>query len=89
MNIGADPPFSLPFEREPFGAGLEYQCRSAFLPRPLEREPSGAGLAYRCRSAFPPLPLGEGRGEGQRVPFFESHHNHRTPLFPFSPRRLN
>ncbi|HBX2059111.1 hypothetical protein DMT41_18350 [Klebsiella variicola] len=53
------------------------------------REPFGTSVEYRCRSAFLPLPLGEGRGEGQRVPFFEFHHNHRTPLFPFSSRRLN
>ncbi|PUG97871.1 hypothetical protein DBL00_19395 [Klebsiella quasipneumoniae] len=54
-----------------------------------EREPSGADLNT---SAGPPfsLSLWERAGvRGNASPFFESHHNHRTPLFPFSPRRLN
>ncbi|RTD76801.1 hypothetical protein EJ896_08865 [Klebsiella quasipneumoniae subsp. similipneumoniae] len=54
-----------------------------------EREPSGASLNT---SAGPPfsLSLWERAGvRGNASPFFESHHNHRTPLFPFSPRRLN
>ncbi|RRF76618.1 hypothetical protein EAO18_22875 [Klebsiella pneumoniae] len=40
--------------------------------------------------AAPPFPSPFGRGPwGNASPFFESHHNHRTPLFPFSPRWLN
>ncbi|TXU67696.1 hypothetical protein D4N05_26005 [Klebsiella oxytoca] len=57
-------------------------------PKPLpDRRENSPGFTGPP-ALFRPSPFPGGRRENL-PPFFESHHNRRTPLFPFCPRRLN
>ncbi|RVT20447.1 hypothetical protein EOK96_08190 [Klebsiella oxytoca] len=75
-------------------AGAGSGAPRARCPLTLSLSPTGERTvrASLAPCAIPPFSLFRWERVGVREnlpPFFESHHNRRTPLFPFCPRRLN